>query len=263
MIIFSLAAHRALAYPLGDTKLREDEQEALTAVSAEGAPTVLLDYMGMALNAADYGCAVITARASYDGALLSVYCGSDLIVTPDSDYCLTQTLSSEYRSYLLDFSRLPGWDMAVNLLQLSLRGAETLSVKSVQFYPSASQAPNPDAVMVPAGSEPENPTRPPVTAIPATATPVTATPVTATPADATPVAATSTDAPTAGSDSTAPGTAAPSPSPALPASPSAAQQDSRTSGASDSGILLLMVLSAAAVAVAAVFLSMKLLKKKN
>lgn len=273
---FSLSAHRALAYPLGGSK-RKEETDALTIESSNSAPTVLFDYMGMALNAKDYGCAVITAKASYNGASLSVYCGCDEVVTINENYCMTQTLTTEYRSYLLDFSKLPAWDMAVNLLQLNVRGAESLSIKSIQFYANPSQVPDSDAVVafVPGGGQTPTPDKTPTAAPTEAPTPTPAPTATPTPtaeptqtpdnseesapapSSGTPTASPSAESHTADPDSMTP--AAGENGTKKPADPN----DGSTGADSDIWVIILIVLAAAAIAAIAVFISVNIQKRKR
>lgn len=139
-LAFNNDAYRSLAYPLGDTSRSAADGECLMLTSLKNAPVAFIDYMGMAINAKENMCAVITAKASYDKAELSVYCGSDQTVTVNDEYCFNQTLTTGYRHYIIDFSELPEWDMAVNFLQISVKGAESVMIKNIEFFSSVSEA---------------------------------------------------------------------------------------------------------------------------
>ncbi len=127
-------------FALGDT-VKTTENGCVTLSSKSSAPAALIDYMGMSLNAKENMCAVIRAKSSYKDALLSIFCGSDLIVTADEYYCLAERMQEDYQYYLLDFSKLPGWDMGVNLLQINVKGAETITIDSIEFFSDKSAVP--------------------------------------------------------------------------------------------------------------------------
>ena len=145
---FTLSHHADLVYAFGDSKKTYNKENGVTLSSSSSAPTAYLDYMGMTLQTSEYSAAVITAKASYDGAKMSVYYGADEVYTINSDYCYSTTLSTDYRHYVIDFSGSPIWDLGVNFLQLNVKGAESLSLKNIEFFSSVSSIPYSDTVSV-------------------------------------------------------------------------------------------------------------------
>lgn len=150
-LTFGSTAYNELVYPLGSSK--RTEGDSCVVISADNnAPAAIIDYMGMSLNAKENMCAVVTCKASDEGAKLSVFCGSDEIVTANDSYCLSGTVSAEYQHYLLDFSKLPGWSMGVNLLQFAVNGSDSLSIKSIEFFSGTSSVPYSDTIALSKGN---------------------------------------------------------------------------------------------------------------
>ncbi len=149
-LTFNTEVYSQLIYPLGETKRVQGDGAAVLS-SSNSAPTAFIDYMGMSLNAEDNLCAVITAKASYNNAKLTVFCGSDEIVVANEDYCLSGTMTTDYIHYVLDFTKLPGWAMGVNFLQLSINGAESISLKDIEFFTNTSSVPYSDTVTLSLG----------------------------------------------------------------------------------------------------------------
>ncbi len=136
---------RALFFPLEGTSIGGTSDAVFTRA---GGPKVHLDYMGMAVNAADFSHVVMSLKSSVPGATLKVYAGDELIIEPDEAFSYTLTLTGEYSDYVLNLSTLPVWDMAFNFFRFELSGADFFSIRSLEFHPAgdgciSGEEPNP------------------------------------------------------------------------------------------------------------------------
>lgn len=165
---FDIPHHADLVYAFGGSK-KSSANGCVTISNTNSAPVCYLDYMGMTLQTSEYSAAVITAKASFDGADLSMYYGSDEVYTVNENYCYSTTLSTDYKHYVIDFSKSSIWDLGFNFMQLNVKGAESFSIESIEFFSDVSSIPYSDTKMMKAGANSVKPSAKP-TAKP-TATP--------------------------------------------------------------------------------------------
>ena len=124
---------RDLFFPLDGTTLSGEKEAVFTR---PGGARVYLDYMGMAVNTSDFSHAVITMKGSSGGEKLRVYVGDELITVPRDDFAYDVTLTGEYKTYVIDFTKLPVWDKAFNFFRFDLTGGDSFSIKSLAFHPA-------------------------------------------------------------------------------------------------------------------------------
>lgn len=92
-----------------------------------------IDYFGMAPSAS-HNHAVLRMKAGTSGAKLKLFVGSGNVTEPDSDYCFNLTLSDEYKDYLINFDKLPDWDVSLNFMKFELSGSNDLYIEKIDVH---------------------------------------------------------------------------------------------------------------------------------
>lgn len=179
---------RNLFFPQEGTTMSGTEEAVFTR---SGGPRVYLDYMGMAVNTSDFSHAIITMKGASGGEKLKLFVGDELITVPRDDFSYEITLSAEYKTYVIDFTRLPVWDKAFNFFKFVLSGGDSFSVKSLAFHPAGDSC---SGAVLPENPTP-TPTKAPTPTPTATPTPTPSPTPTAAPTVAPTEAPTDTPAP--------------------------------------------------------------------
>ena len=146
---------RDLFFPLDGTTLSGEKEAVFTR---PGGARVYLDYMGMAVNTSDFSHAVITMKGSSGGEKLKIYVGDELVTVPRDDFAYDVTLTDEYQTYVIDFTKLPVWDKAFNFFRFDLSGGDSFSIKSLAFHPAGDECREAVLPFVPTVKPTEEPT---------------------------------------------------------------------------------------------------------